>query len=178
MKLSIRRNIFANRSEPRYIIDIVGELSDRFFDDVAASEEFVVHPKSIRKELRMSDDDLIEWNDFILSVMSVIRQSKYRFKIINDRGRSKKSYAFYTDFYPRHKSGKLLDAVRIRFRISDHRTNSLVEDNDGCYIGGRSAFKSFAVYGEKYSDVVSVMDAVEKICDGLQNGDYSCLQKY
>jgi len=178
MKLLLKQRVFGSINRPKYIIDIVGELSDRFFEDIAAAEQFVVHPKSIRKEIKLTDDELDEWNDFIYSVMSVIRSSEYKFKIINDRGRSKKSYAFYTDFYPRDKSGKLLDEVRIRFRISDHKTDSNVEDSDGTYIGQDVVFKSFSVYGKKYPDTIDVMRAVKKICRRLHEGDYSCLRRY
>lgn len=159
-----------NLDMPKYIIDVSVEFFENVYE--VASSTFVKHPLNIKKKKRYTDGQLVAWNDFISSVVSIINGEN--FEIVRYQ-QSKRSYAFYLDFYPISDDGEYLDMVQIRFRIADHKEHGSMGTNLRLKT---QIIKNFYVGSEEYASTYEVMQAVKKICKCLKKGDYTSLDKY
>ena len=159
--------------QPTYIIDIT-MLVDFDLSSIAASD-FVVHPQNVKKQYLVSDDDLAEYSAMIEMIFN--RISRMGFEIL-DHKQSKKSYSYYIDFLPKDKYGNYWDeAVRIRFRISNHsngadKFKAVFDPEDGT-AQQDLLVKPFVLGKKHYPTPYSLVKGVEKVLNNLQNGDYS-----
>ncbi len=165
MKRYIR--LFDNESnmyDAKYVIEIVFNYGPKY-EDVAASAR-VMHPKNIRKIDRLTDAQLRNFNDLVDSMIGPLVKRNF---IIKDEYQSKKSYAYYVDFYPVDREGcKFKDEVRIIFRASDH---DLVHGEEGL-VAEDLILKSFTLMGKTYTDPFALQRKVIDICEHLMDGDF------
>lgn len=119
------------------------------------------HPSS---KLKLTDEELQIYEDFVETILSVI--NGHDFRIIKDY-QSKRSYAYYVDFYPVSKTGEILDLVHVIFRVAEH-TMKHGEDglNKNVYV------KSFVINDIEYDKIMPFRNRVSYLCDRLQEGDY------
>lgn len=159
--------------DPKYIIDIIIEFFE-LNDSIAANTQFkyIDHPKSIKKKNKLTDAQLVELNDAIESIISVLYE--YKFKVLLQY-HSKKSYGYYVDFHPRADTGELLDKVRIRFRIANHK---MIGNEEKVSVSSRMQIKSFYIGSKEYPDIIDVQNALDPICQGLKSGNYLVLRQY
>ena len=150
--------------DAKYLIEIVFNYEPNY-EDVAASAR-VSHPKSIKKSKRLTDAQLRTFNDLVDSMIGPLIKRKF---IIKNEYQSKRSYAYYVDFYPVDRQGvKFNDTVRILFRASDH---DLVHGEEG-FVAEDLILKSFTLLGETYTDPFALQRKVIDICEHLMDGDF------
>lgn len=144
------------------------------YDEYIESTKHVNDPISIKEGDRLSTVDLNLWDDFVDTILNTIHY--YDFDI-TDEHQSGKSYSYYISFYPISEDGvRFEEEVKVIFRLSDHRLKR--EMNTKYNRIKKAVFKSFEVNSESYETPYDVMEAVVKICDGLQQGDYQVLYKH
>lgn len=158
--------IFAKNSS--YVSDYFIEITintDVEHTNIAASE-LVKHPKSIKKSARFTDEELRFYNDFIDSMRAPIIHRKFRIK---NEYQSKRSYAYYIDFYPRDRNGKEFgELVEIIFRVAEHNIkHGDVDDTSETLI-----IKSFTLDGVTYPTPYDLQKKIIEICEHLQDGDF------
>lgn len=159
----------------RYINSTVSENDVIYIDYVLTDEKDYIRsdvrdPLSIKEKYRLSTEEINDWICFVDSVVSMIRD--YDFDIV-DEHQSGKSYSYYISFYPTSEDGRRFSKeIKVVFRLSDHRNEQEHTKSS------KTIFKNFEVNGEKYPSTYSVMMAVDRICESLQNGDYAVLDKY
>ena len=151
--------------EPKYIIEVIIN-TDTVHSDVAAATSYVKHPVSIKKSARMSNQELQFYNDFIDEMHTPILSRNF---IIINEYQSKKSYAYYIDFYPVDRDGKKFDeAVRILFRVAEHNQVHGTPDR----VSEELIIKSFTLDGVTYPSPYRLRLKISDICEHLQDGDF------
>jgi len=151
-------------NDAKYLIEIVFNY-DYKSDDVAASER-VKHPLNINKKFKMSDSQLQTYNDLVDSMIAPLIKRKF---IINSEYQSKRSYAYYIDFYPIDREGNRYDeSVRLLFRASDHA----IQHGEEGQLSEDLVLKSFLLFGEEYKDPFALQRKVIDICEHLMDGDF------
>lgn len=148
----------------KYIIEVVFNYGANS-SEVAASNR-VKQPNHIKRQYRLSDSQLQTYNDLVDSMIGPLLKRKF---IINGEWQSKKSYAYYIDFYPVDRDGnKFPDHVRMIFRASDH---DIVHGEEGL-VAEDLVLKSFTLMGETYKDPFSLQRKIIDICEHLMDGDF------
>lgn len=150
--------------DAKYLIEIVFNY-DYKFDDIAASER-VKHPTSVKKKFRMSDSQLQTYNDLVDSMIAPLIKRNF---IINKEYQSKRSYAYYIDFYPVDREGNRHDeSVRLLFRAAEHQ----MKHGEEGPVSEDLILKSFMLLGEEYKDPFALQRKVIDICEHLMDGDF------
>lgn len=149
----------------KHSLDIVAVLTD-----FAQSSEILPtqHPQNIKKKFLVSEEQRIAYEDFILSILSVLYENEFQ---IIKKHQSTRRNSVYIDFYPVDAQGNRLELAQIKFRISNHAPTCA----DFFSNGSRAMFKTFIVGEKPYLSTISVMDAVSKICEDLKHGNYEIL---
>ena len=155
------------------VITITFEFATFPPEQVAASQDVnITHKPGIALKDRYSEEQLEEYREFVLNIVNAIKG--HQFEITRSQ-QSKRSYAYYIDFYPVTAEGVKLDKVKIIFRIADHKINDGTGEDIDFKPHSRVYMKNFHIDTTKYPDQFSVVMAVNDICDGLAEGDYSVL---
>ena len=155
---------YIRKSNPVYIILI--DINTEVVQSNVAAANYVNHPKSVKRSIRMSDQELKFYNDFIDEMRTPILSRNF---IILKEYQSKKSYAYYIDFFPiDHQGNRFQEAVRILFRVADHDTAYREDDR----VSEELIIKSFTLNGVTYASPYQLRKKISDICDHLQDGDF------
>ena len=96
-------------TEPKYYITISIWKVD---SERIAAEQYLKHLSTIPRSRKISDEELQELNDLIMSVMTVFKVNK--FKVLPGK-QSSDGYTWYAPFYPVLDTGELLDEILFVF---------------------------------------------------------------
>lgn len=150
-------------------------FTQAYFDLVAATL-FVDHKPNISTNKMYSDDQLLSYNDLIADVRGSLLS--YGF-VIDKEYQSNLSYAYYIEFFPTDENDEILPhVVRVKIRIGDHSNLGMDSTSTEISPPGKAVLRSFELGGARYPNEVALLNAIWGICDGLQQGDYSVLDKY
>ena len=137
-------------------------IPENKIQDIAAVT--LKHPNS---KFKLTDEELQIYEDFVESTLSILYG--HDFKIIKDY-QSRRSYAYYINFYPVSKDGEILDLVKVIFRIAEHE---MKHGEEG--IQKDVFIKSFTINNITYDKIMPFRERVSYLCDRLQEGDYDQL---
>ena len=158
-------------TEPKYYITISIWKVD---SERIAAEQYLKHLSTIPRSRKISDEELQELNDLIMSVMTIFKVNK--FKVLPGK-QSSDGYTWYAPFYPVLDTGELLDEYVISFRISNHWNKGITEGTDDVVVDydKLTIIKSFTLGSDEYPNTVSIMRAVKEICTNLKYAGYDSI---
>ena len=139
-----------------------------------AAEQYLQHLKTIPESRKISDEELQELNDLIMSVMSVFKVNN--FKILPGH-QSSDGYTWYAPFYPVLDTGELLDEYVVSFRISNHPNKGITEGTDESVLDydKMTILKSFTLGTPEYPSIVSILRAVKDLCINIKYVGYDAI---
>lgn len=158
-------------------IDIIVDIDDYTQSEniAAANTEAKTFQPSIKKSLKISDEALVIYTDFLNSVLRVITSKGLE---IVRHYQSKRSYTYYIEV--EHYGNLDEDVVKyeITFRISEHINRTLVKttkpDNENQIVV--PVIKNYQIGNFTSSVYTQVMIHLNKICIGIANDEESALQ--
>lgn len=178
----MKRWIYA--SEKERTIDIVVE-----FDPVESIESTTVEYRpNMTPDHQYTEDQLQWYNDLIDNVIDLVED--YAGFNIEESYQSSESYSYYIKFEAFTKDGESLGDFRIKIRIADHlepakqkaknkHSNNNSASNQIANKGNKrlTIFRTLKINEVAQSGLVAVIQTMQRICDGLLEGDVSVLDE-
>ena len=158
-------------------IDIILDIDDYMQPEniAATSTEAKTFQPSIKKSLKISDEALVIYTDFLNTVLRVIAGKELE---IVRHYQSKRSYTYYIEVEHYGTSGEDVIKYEITFRISEHINRTLVKttksDSENQIVV--PVIKNYQIGNFTSSVYTQFMIHLNKICIGIANDEESALQ--
>lgn len=158
-------------------IDIIVDIDDYIQSEniAATNTEAKTFQPSIKKSLKISDEALVIYTDFLNSVLRVITSKELE---IVRHYQSKRSYTYYIEVEHYGTLGEDVIKYEITFRISEHINRTLVKttkpDSENQIVV--PVIKNYQIGKFTSSVYTQVMIHLNKICIGIANDNESALQ--
>lgn len=158
--------IKASEYDVKHIIqvDVVIEYDS---DKVAASKDL-----NIKKKYKLDEVKQTIFETIFSNVCKILEKKNFE---ILETYQSKKGNAGYITFYPVTITGEILDAIQIKFRISDHPSRTI---NKGDKVPKTVKIISFIVTDHIFNNNVDFLLEIDDLCDNLQSGNLDVLDEY
>lgn len=164
----MKRRIHAAEQLHRQIVITVNV--EEVNQDIAASSEYLSHPKNIKKKFRISDKHLEYLNDIIASFDHNLQVAKFD---IIDRRSASNSYSYYITFIPITESGEKLLPIDLVFRVSNHSSKSASESGSSSF----ARIVSFTLQHEDFDKASDLIYEGIRIIRELKKGNVSILDE-
>jgi len=152
---------------PKFMILIEIILNDNI--NTITSYEYVKRYDNIDPEHQYTPEQISALNDFIHTVLSVIRSRDFEIK---KKYQSTDSYSYYIYFKPEFYEGVDAEVINVKFKIGDHNP---IEEEFTDEDKELAIFHTILINKEEYEDWMQIIQNIRSICDEIKAGDYSSL---
>lgn len=139
-------------------------------DNYVAAETYLKHPRSIRKDKKISDKHLGLLNDIIASFDNTLKY--YHFPILKKYA-ANNSYSYYIQFEPITYAGEHLAPIRLIFRVSNHVSRSAKGDISS----PTTRIVQFTLNDESFDNSLDLIVRGSEICKQLYEGNKRVLDE-
>ena len=154
----------------KFLLDV--EINIEYVYEEIAASNLISHPENVSRKKRISEVKLQILNDVAMSVLNSI-ESKKNLKLVSHH-QTNNTYSYYIDFNVFDDEGDLILPVRIRFRVSDHE----MKGRETPLSSSKIVIRSFVLNGETFDNSVSIVSAIDDICEELDKGNLQILDTY